>query len=208
MGFFKMFTKKKKTEKSNFGMTMTPAMRRKAARRLLNDDKMQNNIYPPGLYPECNEKYTPDENPNSTGAFGHSPDNPILCNKVLGEVAYLSKLVLTSGEKIFYHRNGSCRGNSIEGVVDVFEIISQSGKFHDTLYMDMYHNGKSSIAPAGYKLEKKVTDVRGCTSIVRNFPENLYESTVMECMRSVGADIADEDIKNIDIKTAKETMKL
>ena len=69
---------------------------------LLNDELAQNRKLSPELLQQC-AKEKMDQLPNALGEFGRSPGNPILVNGPLGEITYLSKLlVANSKEKITF----------------------------------------------------------------------------------------------------------
>ncbi len=178
-------------------------------RRLLNDDGWQNRMYPPELFPGLSEdRETPDELPGASGAFGRDAHNPIPCNGPIGELTYLSRLRLSgTGEKVFFHRAGSVGSAVSENPLDIFEVISLSGRFYDVLYMDMYHPGKSGKQPAGYIAEDSVEELRGLTNASRDFPENLYADILDESLCVLGIPLVDEDVRQIDIERARESIR-
>ena len=101
--------------------------------------------------------------------FGRSIDDPIPVNSPLGQVAYLSRLLTETGEKVFFHRFGSIN------TVDVYELVSESGALWDVLYLDMYHKKQSNRAPYGYILQPSVGYIRGDHMYIEDFPASLYD---------------------------------
>ncbi len=177
--------------------------------RLLNDDGWQDRMYSQALFPGLSEnRETPDELPGASGEFGRDANNPIPCNGPIGELTYLSRLRLSgTGETVFFHRAGSIESAVSENPLDIFEVISLSGRFYDVLYMDMYHPGKSGKQPTGYTAESSVEKLRGVTNASRDFPENLYTDIVEESLCVLGIPLADEDARQIDMKRARESMR-
>lgn len=112
--------------------------------QFLNNDELQNqNI--PEFFEYLYKKGHRDYIQGARGEFGRCVTNPIPVNGVIGEITYLSKLLLIgTNEKIFFHRLGSCVGN-----VDLYQIVSLSGNFVDELYLDMYNYHKSNLVPQG-----------------------------------------------------------
>ena len=169
---------------------------------LLNDELAQNRKLSPELFQQC-AKEKIDQLPHALGEFGRSPSNPILVNGPLGEITYLSKLVLsTSQEKIFFHKLCTCNEK-----INVYEITSQSGKFYDLLFVDMYHLHKSSIAPSGYDLQKEVKSIRGINQLCKSFPANLYEDLLQVSEELLGFPVIDSDVKKIDLDKFRETIQ-
>ena len=113
--------------------------------------------------------------PGATGDFGHDITNPIPVNGTSGELTYLSRLLTSSGEKIFFHRLGSI------DIIDVFETVSQSGDEWDILFVDFYHTRKTRQTPKNYKFQKDksgrpfTTLIRGIDGYVEDFPRSFYK---------------------------------
>ena len=168
---------------------------------LLNDELAQNSKLPPELLQQCDEKKL-DQLPQARGEFGRTPTNPILVNGPLGEVTYLSKLVLTnSKEKIYFHKLCTCSEK-----INVYEITSQSGKFYDLLFLDMYHLHKSTIAPSGYELQKELKSLRGVNQLCKAFPAQLYEDLLQVSEELLGFPVIDSDVKKINLDNFQETI--
>lgn len=162
-------------------------------------DEEQNKLCSPMLIPKM--KSTVNQIPNAIGEFGRDIRNPIPCNGPLGEIAYLSNLLIAeTEEKIFFHRLGS--SNSI----DIYEIISHDGKFYDILYLDMYYQGKSNKIPKGYKYQTSFHMIRGTNHKCDKFPDQLYSQMLAQAKNSIYFMPIDRDIKNIDLDAAHETI--
>ena len=169
---------------------------------LLNDELAQNKKLPPEILQQCDEKKL-DQLPHALGEFGRSPKNPILVNGPLGEITYLSKLVLTnSKEKVYFHKLCTC-----EEKINVYEITSQSGKFYDLLFLDMYHLHKSTIAPQGYELQKDIKSIRGINQQCEAFPENLYPELLQVSEDLLGFPVVDSDVKKINLDNFHKTIQ-
>ncbi|MBQ3395695.1 MAG: hypothetical protein IJG34_06250 [Synergistaceae bacterium] len=113
--------------------------------------------------------------PNAYGEFGHDITNPVPVNGVVGEITYLSRLLTSSGEKVFFHRLGSIN------TIDVFEIVSQSGLEWDILYLDMYNTRKTRFVPKNYQFQRNKQSqpmtflTRGIDAYIEDFPRSFYD---------------------------------
>ena len=178
--------------------------------KVLNDDRVQNQYMPKKLK-EIIDMTSLDSLPDAMGQFGRDPRNPILCNGPLGEVTYLSKLVIPTTEKNFvkvtFHRTKSLKVNN-QLVVDQYEIISYDGIFYDVLYLDMYHANKSKSCPKGYQMEKQCIGFRGTDDTNPNFPCNQYEYARNCAEKMIGTSIFDTQLKNLDMDRAKGIVNL
>ncbi len=170
---------------------------------ILNSDEEQNKLLPEALKKNCDPSPT-NTIPGATGDFGHTITNPIPVNGPLGEITYLSRLLVQkTGEKIFFHRLGSCND-----CIDVYEVISISGKYYDILYFDMYYLHKSRLIPKGYMLQDQVTTIRGINGFSSNFPINFKDVLMSQTEKMIGYPCIDTDAKNIDIERALDTISL
>ena len=86
--------------------------------------------------------------------FGHSINNPIPANGILGEMKYINRLRCKCGVGLMYHRIGSIENDKIEGNVDVYETVCLEGKHWDILYLHLYHPRRSLWIPSGYNFSK------------------------------------------------------
>jgi uncharacterized membrane protein len=90
--------------------------------------------------------------------FGLVPSKPIFTlalKSVDGEEEYLNKLYTTNGQKIKYHRRGSLSVDSINGIIDIYDIFLPSGKFYKTIYINMYGAKESTKTPEGFTFKTK-----------------------------------------------------
>lgn len=174
---------------------------------LLNSDDVQTNM----LSPVLRSKLKTMPLKSIVDEFGRNPRNPIPCNGPLGELTYLSKLVistnLNNSEKqlipITFHRLGS-----IENSIDKYEIISYDGLIYDVLYFDMYFKNKSKQLPIGYSFEESVTGLRGTNMFNKDFPYN-QDILASECaQRILSFPAYDTKLKNIDVNQAVKIINL
>ena len=140
-----------------------------------------------------------DEWPNATGEFGRTPTNPILVNRTWGEITYLSRLVTADGQRMIFHRVGSALG-----AIDIFELVSEDGKFYDRLFVDMYHRHCSKKAPAGYTLLKTLDGITGTSELIPDFPDEICSTLIHMAIRKFGAPIVSYSVANFDGDQAAE----
>ena len=100
--------------------------------------------------------------PNAKGDFGVTPTNPALVNGLLGEVAYLSRL-MQGGRRMAFFRVGSTTD-----CLDLFRVFTMDGLFALNLYVDMYHKHASKIAPHPCMLMPKCDGITGITTDIKN----------------------------------------
>ena len=147
----------------------------------LIDDDAQNAALPKRIRKVIEAGPAVDELPEATGKFGRCVTNPVPVNGVVGELAYLSRLVTSSGAGLFGHRLGRI------GRVDVYETVSTDGNNWDILFLCFYHPRKSRKAPSGYRLSRvgERPIFITCTNFrVDGFPFPM-EAAIRECMRRV-----------------------
>lgn len=87
--------------------------------------------------------------------FGLIPEKPIFTleeNSVEGQRAYLNCLRTLDGETVTWKRRGCTSVQGIYGMIDIYDTFLPSGEPYQTLYMDMYGEEKSEVAPHGFKL--------------------------------------------------------
>lgn len=179
---------------------------------ILNNDDLQNNILPDMLKKELDPAPL-NTLPDAAGEFGRDPGNPILCNGPLGEVTYLSRLVIplpkkTEPLRMTFHRLGSYSYSSDRNdvTVDKYELISYDGCLHDILYLDMYHAGKSHLCPKGYEFEDSCSGIRGTNELNSDFPHNQYQC-LKECAKNMlGFPAFDTALREFDIEQAVRTI--
>ncbi|HVR65482.1 MAG TPA: hypothetical protein VMT98_02525, partial [Verrucomicrobiae bacterium] len=148
----------------------------------LDDESAQNKQLPDdfydfiGLGPDC------DEIPGAFGEFGRTATNPVPVNSQMGELIYLSRLTTRAATPVLFHRLGCLKGE-----VDVFEVISEDGKYWDLLYLDMYYPRKSRTLPSGYRpmdMQVRYYLIRGTNLRLDSFPRGLHRKAV-ECTRRI-----------------------
>lgn len=108
----------------------------------------------PQLYPIAINGKDCDSLFNEKSGFGHSLENPIPVNGVLGEIKYLNRLRCKCGNGLLYHRLGSAKSVRVDGSVDVYETVCLEGKHWDVLYLHLYHPRRSTWLPLEYKFCK------------------------------------------------------
>lgn len=166
--------------------------------RFLDDETAQNNALPEDLRRTLAEGPSCDRIPNAFGEFGRTPTNPIPVNGPVGELIYLSGLETSDGVAIAFHRLGAL------DEVDVFEVVSEDGRYWDVLYLSLYFPRKSKHAPSGYRITtdeaRRRALFRGTTLRVDGFPKGIY-SAAMECTkRMIGMPLGDSRLKAIEAR--------
>jgi hypothetical protein len=136
-------------------------------RRLLDDDAAQIAMVGEPIASMINRGLDCDQLPDSKGRFGLEVTNPIPVNGPIGELAYLSRLRTSSGERLLFHRLGS------QGTVDIFEAVDFGGNEWFVLYLDMYHPRKSRLTPTDLSLSDETSQFTGFTSNCADFPHGF-----------------------------------
>lgn len=86
-----------------------------------------------------------------------SKSNPVKCDSVKGEEAYLKKLQDMKGKSVTYERIGHV-SSATGHILDKFEIKSGDGKVCVVVYMDMYCPGHTETRPIkGFKMDTSST---------------------------------------------------
>ena len=170
------------------------------ALKILNNPPLQNKVIDKILkmpFIKNNEETMGDNSSQPHGEFGKCPENPIIANGALGEVAYLSHLV-HDGKRICFYRSGSvgCR-------IDNFVVFTPDGSWKDNLYLDMYHKYQSDIAPFGYELIEEADGITGTTSGMRDMSQFIMN--VELCSRQkFGCLIVSSALDDLDIDAIQE----
>lgn len=133
-------------------------------RRILEDEEFQLDMIHPAMKGIIASRPAYDQDPNGTGPFGFSEKNPLPVNGPIGELAYLSKLETTKGERILFHRIGAIDR------IDVFECVTFSGSDWFILFADFYHPRKSKLTPNGFRFSQEVSQFSGFHKFCKNFP--------------------------------------
>lgn len=149
-------------------------------RRIIEDEQFQNQ----SLHPRIKERIVNapafDIDPNGTGPFGLSENNPIPVNGALGELSYLSRLETGKGERILFHRIGAV------DKIDVFEAVTFSGSEWFILFLDFYHPRRSRATPDGFVFTKEVPQFSGFHKFCVNFPYDFIEKRHAEQDSGIG----------------------
>jgi hypothetical protein len=166
--------------------------------RFLDDEAAQNNALPEDFRRALAESPSCDRIPNAFGEFGRTPTNPIPVNGPVGELIYLSRLEMSDGVAIAFHRLGAL------DEVDVFEVASEDGRHWDVLYLSLYFPRKSKHVPSGYRImtdeARRRALIRGTTLRVDTFPKGIY-SAALECTkRLIGMPLGDSRLKAIEAR--------
>lgn len=149
---------------------------------LQDDESVQNSMLNDFLLAEIAKNPECDVIPGSEGKFGYSPSNPIPVNGPIGELAYLSKLRTSDGERIFFHRIGS-----VDNATDMFEAVTFSGSQWFTLYLKMYFPRRSRHAPDGFTLSSDPCSFTGFTQRCPNFPLDFVDLKVANSANGLNA---------------------
>ncbi len=158
---------------------------------LLNNDQMQNSNLLPEIKQLMEQGGAVDEVNSAVGEFGRQISNPIPVNGPIGAITYLSRLLTTSGEKVFFHRLRS------KNTIDLYELVSQSGRFWDILFVDMYFTRKSRKIPSGYRSQERTLMLRGTNRYYPDFPRMFHSELTNFSVKAIGMSIADPDAKAI-----------
>lgn len=127
-----------------------------------------------------------DQLPNARGDFGHFFRNPIPTNGNYGTLIYLSKLVVEQYQTgLIFHKLGSIRNSLTNvGTIDIYEVMDESAKHWDILFIDMFHPRRSNLTPSGYYLkeyDRDMGDMNRSLGTVENcsrFPHRIITSLI------------------------------
>jgi len=139
-------------------------------RRIVEDEDYQNGLLGAELRAVLESRPVYDKSPLGEGAFGYNVKNPIPVNGPIGQLAYLSKLVTMTGERILFHRVGAVNE------VDVFEAVTFSGSEWFLLFLDLYHPRKSRLAPDGFQITSKPVQISGFNNYCSEFPYDFIKT--------------------------------
>ena len=140
--------------------------------RLIDDEEYQNSLFPDVVAHEIKRGLACDVLPEATGQFGLEATNPIPVNGAIGELAYLSRLETSRGERLLFHRIGAL------GKIDVFEAVTYSGSGWSVFFVDMYHPRRSRRAPTGFKIAGEPRQFSGFHNTCENFPYDFVQAKV------------------------------
>lgn len=167
--------------------------------RVLEDEQYQLEMLHPAVRQMVESGPAYDKDPNGSGPFGFMETNPIPVNGAIGELAYLSKLETTSGERILFHRIGAINK------VDVFEAVTFSGSEWFILFVDLYHPRRTRLTPEGFRFVKDVAQFSGFHKFCQNFPYDFIEMKQTE--RESGLSMAYIAISRVSEQIQKQVFK-
>lgn len=76
-----------------------------------------------------------------------SPDNPVRCELLAGEIAYLERLRCPDGSVPMFHRIGSFGVGPHGNIMDGYRVRCHPDEEGVVVFMDMYHPGHVETAP-------------------------------------------------------------
>lgn len=139
-------------------------------RLILEDEQLQLEMVPPAIRSKIISGGDYDQNPQGTGQFGFSRTNAIPVNGPVGQLAYLSKLITNSNERILFHRLGAISD------IDVFEAVTFSGSEWFLFFLDLYHPRRSKLAPQGLRFNGQVAQFSGFNNFCEQFPYDFVQA--------------------------------
>jgi hypothetical protein len=152
---------------------------------LLNDDNKQNALMPSFLQKIYFLDNMIDQRLANDQDLGYTKEKPIPVNGPLGELTYLSRLVVKeTGSRVFFHRLGSLKVVPDKNV-DVYELLSWDGKNWDILYFNCYYRTKINAAPLKYTFAQQVEGLTGVNITLPLFPNGIYEATQQNAERII-----------------------
>lgn len=142
--------------------------------KILEDEEFQVECLHPSIRDIIKSSPSYDQAPDATGPFGYVSTNPIPTNGSIGELAYLSSLETSDGERIIFHRLGAIN------TIDVFEGVTFSGSSWFIFFTDCYHPIKSRLTPEGFKFFDGVAQLSGFNKYSENFPYDFVDMKYAE----------------------------
>lgn len=160
----------------------------------MNDEAVQNSTYPPELQQLMAAGGAVDELAGAVGDFGREVGNPIPVNGPVGELVYISNMMLPTGAKVIGHRLGTV------GRIDVYETVTLDGSQWDLLFFDMYHLRKSRHLPSGYRHSQPPEGFFLATnSTVQDFPAGIHEALRDCSARIVGLPLVSPQLQDVQL---------
>ena len=98
------------------------------------------------------EFYDLDDNRDSTGDFGYTPENPIKTTSINFAYMLLNNL-LYKGERISMESRASVSANNSDHIIDMYNLVTTGGS-HVTIYIDSYCSENSQVLPEGFSLSE------------------------------------------------------
>ena len=139
----------------------------------------QNSMYSAALQQRMAAGGAVDEIAGAAGEFGRDVRNPIPVNGFIGELVYISRMVLPGGGSMMGHCLGSI------DTIDVYETVALDGSRWDLLFFDLYHMRKSKHLPSGYQGTRARQPFFLATNFaVPAFPLSMY-AAISDCTARV-----------------------
>jgi len=138
-------------------------------KRILEDEEFQLDLIHPSMREMIKNCPAYDKDPNGSGPFGFSERNPIPVNGPIGQLAYLSRLETSKGERLLFHRIGAVN------TIDVFEAVTFSGGEWFIFFTDLYHPRRSRATPDEFHFTGEVPQFSGFHKYCPNFPYDFVE---------------------------------
>ena len=88
------------------------------------------------------------------GNYGLCRENPIFVNGFMSNDLYIGSLVTESGQPINWNRIGTDRCENVAGITDIYEGTLTDGTVYSTIFVNVYGDSTSTIAPKGLKIDK------------------------------------------------------
>jgi hypothetical protein len=131
--------------------------------RSVDNEEYQNHVLQPHVWPMIEHGLACDKIPGGHGEFGSFTD-PVPVNGPFGELAYLSRLRDSKGQRLFFQRTGSSEG------LDHFKLIASDMSATHELWLDMYHPRRSRVAPPGFSTGNGPSHFSGFTDQTTEWP--------------------------------------
>jgi hypothetical protein len=141
--------------------------------------------------------------------YGLSPADPIRANGPIGEIAYISRLIATSGCGFVGHRLGSIKG------LDVFEVASTDFSEWFILWFDMYWLTRDRVAPEGLRLSDHVdpwpdggaSGLSATNRFLSTFPDGIWEALLLSTEKMIGFAAVKPQIKSLVTRVVTRPQK-
>jgi hypothetical protein len=141
MGLFDFFKSKNSSEEDEVSKILNNVIER----RKIRDKALDEVISSKSISTSAG-----DQIPGSLGRFGLDVTNPIPVKGFTGLDSYLLHLSNSCGKKISWSRLGSTSSDNIDGMIDIYIPVDDTGKEYPTLYICMYCDSTSEKIPEGF----------------------------------------------------------
>ena len=162
--------------------------------RFLNDEQAQNGQLPEPIRAIIQGGANFDALAGAHGEFGLHYRNPIPTNGPIGEMLYLSNLLVNKRTPIMFHRIGS------KDETDAFEVVSFDGSVWDILFLHPYHPRKSRKAPTGYTIAQgrdRQDIFRGTNEWVDGFPRHIQDAARDAFQQWIGLPMRNPELRRV-----------